>query len=65
MHILIQKDAATRVPKECTEEEAAAFANEFDVFVVGEDGGVSPYQAPAAEVVEEVPAAKPAKTKAK
>ena len=36
MLILIEKDSATRVPKECTQEEAEMFSKEFAVFVVGD-----------------------------
>lgn len=38
MLILIEKDTATRVPKECTPEQAEAFAADFPVHVVGDDG---------------------------
>lgn len=43
MLILIEKDSATRVPKECTPEQAAGFAAEFPVHVVGDDGTTVPY----------------------
>jgi hypothetical protein len=38
MLILIEKDAATRIPKEVTPDQAEAFATEFPVHVVNEDG---------------------------
>lgn len=38
MLILIEKDTATRVPKECTPEQAEAFSEDFVVHVVGDDG---------------------------
>jgi len=40
MQIIIEKDKATHIPKECTREEAAAFATQFPVTVVTEDGNV-------------------------
>ena len=43
MLILIEKDSATRVPREVTENEAAKLAVEFTVFVVTEDGSNVPY----------------------
>jgi hypothetical protein len=49
MHIIIEKDPATRIPKECTEEQAAEFANDFAVFVVAEDGSLAPFVAAADE----------------
>jgi len=38
MLILIEKDSATRIPKEVSAAEAASFAAEFPVYVVNEDG---------------------------
>jgi hypothetical protein len=38
MLILIEKDAVTRIPKEVTPDQAEAFATDFPVHVVGEDG---------------------------
>jgi len=38
MLILIEKDSATRIPKEVSADEAASFAAEFPVYVVNEDG---------------------------
>lgn len=38
MLILIEKDSATRIPKECNPEQAEAFTNDFVVYVVNEDG---------------------------
>lgn len=40
MQIIIEKDTATHIPKECTREEAAAFATQFPATVVTEDGNV-------------------------
>lgn len=41
MLILIEKDSATRVPKECTLEEAQALATQFPIHVVNEDGSTT------------------------
>lgn len=61
MQILIEKDSATKVPREVADaDEARAFAHQgFVVHVVNEDGSTSPLadEAPAAEE----PAAEPAK----
>lgn len=43
MLILIEKDSATKIPKEVTPEQAADFAKDFTVEVVGEDGATMPY----------------------
>lgn len=43
MLILIEKDSATRVPKEATEEQAAEFATQFPVFVVNDDASTTPF----------------------
>lgn len=43
MLILIEKDSSTRVPKECTPEQAQAFSADFPVHVVGDDGVTTPY----------------------
>ncbi len=42
MFIVIEKDPATKVPKECSEDEAAGFAVDFPVTVVV-DGIQVPY----------------------
>lgn len=55
LNILIQKDPATRIAKQASQEQAAEYAKDFDVFVVNEDGSVSPFE--AAVAVEETPAA--------
>lgn len=38
MQIVIEKDTATHIPKECTREQAAALAAQFPVSVVVEGG---------------------------
>lgn len=43
MLILIEKDSATRIPKDVSEEEAAVFAEQFPVFVVNDDASTTPY----------------------
>lgn len=50
MQIVIEKDTATHIPKECTREQAAAFATQFPVSVVV-DGGTQSW----AEFVEANP----------
>ncbi|MGJ7484337.1 hypothetical protein ACSFA2_03710 [Variovorax sp. LT2P21] len=50
MQIIIEKDTATHIPKECTRDEAAAFAAQFPVTVVTEDENV-----PWADFVEANP----------
>lgn len=49
---LIEKDSATKIPKDCSEEEAQAFLEQgFGVQRIGENGEMLPF---AAEVAEEV-----------
>jgi len=43
MLVLIEKDSATRVPKECTLEQAEVFAGEFPVHVVNDDASTTPF----------------------
>jgi hypothetical protein len=40
--ILIEKDSATRVPKDCSLEDAQALATQFPIHVVNEDGSTTP-----------------------
>lgn len=65
MLILIEKDAATRIPKEVTPDQAEAFATDFAVHVVNEDGSTISFaewkalqevKAPEAPEALEVPA---------
>ncbi len=66
--ILIEKDSATRIPKQVADlDEARAFAaNGFAVHVIGEDGTASPLDAPAAEEAPgPTPAPEPVKAAAK
>jgi hypothetical protein len=63
MLILIEKDAATRVPKEVADlNEARGYvAQGFTVHLMGDDGTVSPLpgdEPAATEAVEAAPAAK-------
>lgn len=71
LKILIERDAATRVPKEVDDLAAARVYESmgFAVHLQNEDGSVSPLPADAApevapEPVSEVAAAKPAAKKA-
>lgn len=43
MLILIEKDSATRIPKEVTPEQAEAFSRDFNVLVVNDDGNNMPF----------------------
>ncbi|MBF8177244.1 C-type lectin-like domain-containing protein [Herminiimonas contaminans] len=43
MLILIEKDSATRIPKEVEPAEAEALAASFPVLVVNEDGSNTPF----------------------
>lgn len=54
MLILIEKEPASRVPKEVTEAEADDFASKFTVFVINEDGSNTEYS--AWKAAQEVPA---------
>jgi len=62
MQILIEKDAATKIPKEVADVDAARsyVAQGFVVHVVNEDGSTSPLPAagPVEEMAEEAPKAK-------
>lgn len=42
MLFLIEKDSATRIPKDCSLEEAKAMSERFPVHVVKEDGSTQP-----------------------
>lgn len=43
MQVLIEKDSATKIPRECSLEEAQAMAAQgFVVYAVGEDGSEQP-----------------------
>lgn len=62
MQILIEKDAATKIPKEVADVDAARsyVAQGFVVHVLNDDGSLSPLPEaePAQEVAEEAPKAK-------
>ncbi len=61
MLFLIEKDSATKIPKEGTIEEARAFVDQgFTVHRIGDGGELLPL-----EDVETAPAAAPKKTSAK
>lgn len=43
MQVLIEKDSATKIPRECTLEEAHALVTQgFVVYALGEDGSEQP-----------------------
>ena len=63
MQILIEKDSATKVPRECTLEDAHALvAQGFVVHAVGKDGSEQPL--PELAPADEPPKAAPKKAKA-
>lgn len=59
MQILIEKDSATRVPREVKDiEEAKAIGLQFPVYVVGDDNSQIPLADYVADEVVETPKAK-------
>jgi hypothetical protein len=63
MLILIEKDTATRVPKDCTPEQAQEYSNSFPVHVVNSDSSTTPWAewVIAQTPVEDVSVKKPVK----